>query len=157
MGKLQYSKPLMLREKFVPQEYVAACNMFIPAAHIGQAFWVDLVHDDGYNYSKGPDDIVDEATVESCTNGDIGPSKTHFHNTWYEHMTLWKKTKSGSVPTGCHYSTGYNGTRYFEAIAGFSNVAIYVGRDRHIWIFNGNDGAMPSNPEFYPTTNKTFS
>ncbi len=162
MERKIYNKPFMVKEQFMPQDYVAACTVFIPAANVGQAFWIDLVHSNGsggsgYTYSKGPDDIVDEATVESCLGGAIGPANTHFHNTWYENMTVWKKTTSSSIPSGCHYSTGYNGTKYFEPIAGLSNVAIYVGRDRHIWIFNGNDGLKPDNPQFYPTVNKTYS
>ena len=157
MEKKNYNKPFLVREQFVPQDFVAACTVFIPAANVGQPFWVDLVHDLGYNYSIGPDGIVDDADVESCLGGAIGPGKVHFHNVWYENMTIWKKTTSSSVPSGCHYSTGYHGTKYFEPIAGLSNVAIYVGSDRHIWIFNGNDGLKPTNPEFYPTTQKTYS
>ena len=146
----------MLSEKFVPQEFVAACNVFLPAQNVGQTFWVDLVHDLGYNYSQGPDDIVDDADVESCLGGGMGPAMIHFHNVWYENMTLWKKTTSSSVPSGCHYSTGSNGRKYFEPMTGFTNVAIYVG-NRGIWIFNGNDGHKPDDPQLYPTTNKTFS
>ena len=51
----------------------------------------------------------------------------------------------------------YSDTHYFTPITGFTNVAIYVGSGRHMWIFNGNDGLKPENPEFYPTTNKTYS
>lgn len=148
-----YSKPLMVVEQFTPQDSVAACTVFLPVENIGTDFWVDLVHSLGYNYSKGPDGIADEANVEHCLKGSSAPTNVHFHNTWYENMALYRKIvtshDSGTTP----YSDGHT----FTPITGFTNVAIYIGSGRRMWIYNGNDGLMPENPSFYPTPNKTFS
>lgn len=155
MEKKIYNKPFMVREQFVPQNYIAACNVFIPAENVGRDFWVDLVHSNGnsYNYSIGPDGIADEQNVEHCLQGSTAPTNVYFHNVWYQNMTLYKK----EVTSHDSGRTRYSDTHYFTPITGFTNVAIYVGSGRRMWIFNGNDGLKPENPEFYPTVNKTYS
>lgn len=153
MERKIYNKPFMVREQFLPQDFVAACTVFLPVENVGTDFWIDLVHSDGYNYTIGPDGKADEQTVEHCLQGSTAPTNVHFHNVWYQNMTLYRK----EVTSHDSGRTLYSDTHYFTPLSGFSNVAIYVGNGRRMWIFNGNDGLKPDNPQLYPTSDKTFS
>ena len=64
MERKIYNKPFMVREQFLPQDFVAACTVFLPVEKVGTDFWIDLVHSDGYNYTIGPDGKADEQNVE---------------------------------------------------------------------------------------------
>ena len=134
----EWGSPISKIQMFTPQEFVAACGEVIEAKKIGEDFWVDLVRAVGYNYTQGPDGIANEANVEHCLGGAIGPTNVYIHNVWYENMTLYKHIGSGDAD-----GHSYSDLAHFRPLTGYDDVAIYVASGRVTYIIKGTDGLKP--------------
>lgn len=152
MEKKIYSEPVMAVELFTPNQFVAACgDDWVPASQWGKDFWADVVHDDGGQYySYGPDGIINSSTVEFFDNGTppnaaLGAEAGLLKGHWFENMTLYKKLTT-TIPSG----TRYTNTTYMRPYTGYENVAIYItkGGASKVWIYKGNNGLKPTNPDW---------
>ncbi len=148
MEKKIYAEPAMTVEFFTPKQYVASCDDWVPSDEVFQKeglFWADIAHDNGYTYSKGPDGIVNEATVESFANGHASTTARRNGLTgWFEHMTLY--TRVGGYNAG---SSRYNNTSIMRPLTGYENVALFISsKGQTAWIYKGEGGSAPSvNPD----------
>ena len=155
MEKKQYSKPLLAAERFTPQEFMAACEVFIPAGKIGSVFWADMVHDNGYSYSLGKDGYIDSANMEQFHDGSAPTAlmTTSYgvdaRGRWFEHMTLYRKL----VTSHNAGSDRYTNTSIMSPISGYEDVAIYIGpAGVGAYIYKEGGGAAPSNPDWLKPT-----
>lgn len=163
MEKKIYSEPAMAVEFFTPKQYVASCDEWTPAEQIGTTFWADVINGKGYNYTYGPDGIIDNHTVEQfneghAPNGATGSQARILRGHWFENMTLYRDL------TGGHFNEGsdrYNNGRIMQPITGYEDVAIYItkGGVAKVWIYTGNGGNKPTNPDWQDpsSTFKTMS
>lgn len=153
----EWGSPMGKVQMFTPQEYVAACGIFVPVGNYGNNVWIDVVNGSGYYYTYGPDGTIDEATMESFNNGfaPAGLKSSAWidsHGHWYEHMTIYKKNTSSSIPSGAQYSN----TNYMTPV--LTNVAVYIGKKGVIsMVYAENSGLKPDDPNLVPTADKTFS
>ena len=151
MEKKIYSEPVMAVELFTPNQFVAACgDHWEPATKLGKTFWADVVHDSG-RYSYGPDGIIDSKNAEEflhggAPSGDLGYDASLLKGHWFENMTLYKKATSRSIPSGTQYSN----REWMLPMDGYENVAIYItkGGISKVWIYTGNNGLKPTNPDW---------
>lgn len=156
--KKQWGKPMIGVQTFTPQEFVAACSIFVPIVNAGSSVWIDVANGSGYYYTYGPDGIIDDASIENFFNGNApnGLQSSAWLNAqghWYEHMTIYKKSAGAptSIPSGAQYSN----TRYMTPVV--ENVAVYIGKKGVISVFySGNNGLKPDNPDWQEPT-KNFS
>ncbi|MBR0432138.1 MAG: hypothetical protein IJK15_00370 [Bacteroidaceae bacterium] len=162
MEKKLYSKPLLTAERFTPQEFTAACEVFIPAGKISNVFWADMVHDNGFSYSLGKDGYIDSANMEQFHDGSAPTAlmTTSYgvdaRGRWFEHMTLYRKL----VTSHNAGSDRYTNTRIMSPMSGYEDVAIYIGPvGVGAYIYRGEGGAAPSNPDWLnpSSTFKTMS
>ena len=148
--KVAYSKPLMVMERFTPQEFVAGCPAPVPGTVIYQdngAFYADIYDASGYSGTFGQSDGECHVQNECFSNGakpNGAPKKR-----WFKGYTLYKHNGNESA-----HQEKYN-SRSFSVIAGCENVDIYFGTNLAYIYINGSDGV-----EIDPTTGepvKNFS
>lgn len=156
----EWGSPISKIQMFTPQEFVAACDIFIPVGQISGVFWADMVRDNGYTFSLGKDGKFSGNTMEEFNDG-YAPSALQStaygvdaRRQWFSNMTLYTKNpRHTSIPS----DTPYTDTEYFTPMSGYTNVAIYIGpKAVGSYIYKGNGGNVPDDPDMLHPT-KTFS
>ena len=149
----EYSKPLMVMEKFVPQEYCSGCaetgeQVFSKLKEVYYADIFDATTWDGnYGSSDGVCQMIEEAFNKGYSPNGVTQHSGATHR-WYRSVTLYRPntTSTNRKP--------YNNPNYFSPIAGYEHVDIYVDvHNCYIW----KNGAPSDVTIIDGTPQKTFS
>ena len=139
MERKIYNKPFLVREQFMPQDFVAACTNYESPSQVagGGVFFADIFNANAsYEGSYGTGDGKCQSANEAF-DGNRYPgfapggasNSNHFGHGWYRGVSLYRS--NSTTANGKMYNTSS-----FYVIAGYANVDIYIGKNNtnaYIW------------------------
>ena len=151
----EYSKPLMVMEKFVPQEYCSGCAETgeqvytkVKGVYYADIFNGNIGYEGSYGSSDGKCQMTQEAFNYGYSPNGVTNSQHIGTRRWYYNVTLY--TPNTTSTNG----KSYNNYNYFSPISGYEHVDIYVDVSKcYIW----KNGAPSDVTIIDGTPQKTFS
>lgn len=156
----EYSKPRMVKEKFVPQEFVALCaEASIPGYSSGNKTYAYLDWNNPGTYDSNEQGKINHGSFQFTEKYGILPGGIEVSNVKIGNGTYDGKIYTGvnlyyylgsSVPLGMSQGMSYSNTNYF-AFVGTYTIFKRNGSEANVYFVTGYDGSGTGTSETVTT------